>query len=95
MPYRHRRSFWLVLVGTTAFLTIDPALFLVVVALALSGVALIWTVMLTRMLLVEALAAEPTEDAAEGVCPLRVWQRRNGDLSSSARPTPSDHGAFS
>jgi len=88
---RHRCS-RLVLLGTTLFATIDTGLFLVVLALALSGVALIWTVMLARGLLAEALDAEPDDDAAESGCPLRAW--RGGQLSSSARRTPSDPGGF-
>jgi len=95
MWYRRRRSFWLVLVGTTAFLTIDPALFLVVVALGLSGLSAVWIVMLVRALLAEGFAADPIEDSAPGVCPLRGWLVGSRDLSSSGPPTPSDRGAFS
>ncbi len=56
---RRRRSFWLVLIGTTACLTVDPALCLVVLAVGLSALALTWIVMLARLLLVDALLGEP------------------------------------
>lgn len=95
MPHRRRRSFWLVLLGTTTFLSIEPALFLVAVALTLSGLALVWTVMLLRALLVEAFAVGQIDDASAGVCPLREWRAGRGDLSSSVRPTSSGPGAFS
>lgn len=92
MAHRRRRSFWLVLLGTTAFLTIDPALFLVVVALGLSGVAVAWSVMLARALLGEAFATGQTDDGAQSACPFRTWR---GGLSSSAPQTPSDPGVLS
>ena len=95
MRYRRRPKFWLVVAGTTAFLTIEPALFLVLVAVGLSAVAVVWTVMLARALLAEAFAPEPIEPTAEGVCPLRGWWTRERDLSSSVRPTSSDRGVFS
>ena len=86
MLRRRRRSFWLVLVGTTALVTIDPALFLVVVALGLSGLAMLWTVMLMRALLLDAWAGEHVDDTRQRACPFRA--RRGGvRLSSSARPT--------
>ena len=56
---RHRPLFWAVLIGTTAFLSIDPALFLVVAALALSALAVTSIVMLVHVLLVDALAGRP------------------------------------
>ena len=95
MRRRRRRSFWFVLVGTTAFLTVDPALFLVVAALGLSAVALAWAVMLARALLVEAFAGEQMDGATPTACPLRAWRDGNAGLSSSARQTPSDPAAFS
>ena len=94
MPPRRRRSFWFVLLGTTAFATVDPALSLVVVALGLSAVVVVWTVMLARALLVEVFAAGRIDDATPDICPLRGWRGGSG-LSSSARQTPSDPGAFS
>jgi hypothetical protein len=95
MLRRRRPSFWLVLAGTTVFLTINPALFLVVLALALSGVALVWAVMLVRGLIVEAFVAEDSDDSLPAVCPLRAWRGDGVDLSSSAQRAPSDPGAFS
>jgi hypothetical protein len=98
MPHRRRRrSFWLVLVGTTAFLTVDPALFLVVAALALSGLALLWTLMLARLLLVDAIGrhAAPIDDAAQGACPFAAWRGRGAAVSSSGSPTSSNRGVFS
>ena len=83
---RRRRSFWLVLVGTTAFATVDPALFLVVAALALSGLALVWTVMLARALLLEAFVGDDPDEALQRTCPFRA-RRDSSRLSSSARPT--------
>jgi len=83
---RRRRSFWLVLVGTTAFATVDPALFLVVAALALSGLALVWTVMLVRALLLEACVEDDGDEALQRTCPFRA-RRDDSRLSSSARPT--------
>jgi hypothetical protein len=87
-------SYWLVLLGTTLFATIDTGLFLVVLALGLSGTALVWTVMLAGALLAEALGAEPVDDATPGACPFRAW-RGGTRISSSARQTPSDPGGFS
>ena len=97
MQRRRRHSFWFVLVGTTAFLTVDPALFLVVVALGLSGVALVWSVMLAKLLLVDAIGAgrAPIDDAAQSPCPFAAWRDRGVSLSSSAPPTSSGRGAFS
>ncbi|MGH3056343.1 MAG: hypothetical protein ACRDL7_15320 [Gaiellaceae bacterium] len=95
MLRRRRRSFWFVLLGTTAFLTIDPALFLVVVALALSGVAVLWTLMLVRGLWAEAFSAGQVDGVTESVCPLRAWRGDPVHLSSSAPPTPLDLGASS
>ncbi len=94
MPPRRRRSFWLVLLGTTAFLTIDPGLFLVLLALALSGIAVVWTLMLGRALLVEVFA-EQTNDATQSACPFRTWRSDSAAFSSSAPRTPSDPGALS
>lgn len=53
---RHRPSFWLFLVVATAFLSLEPALFLVILALALSAVTLGSLVMLARALITDAFA---------------------------------------
>ena len=93
--HRRPRSFWVVLLGTTAFLTVEPALFLVVLTLFLSGVALVWMVMLARALFVDTFGVEPIADAQQDACPFKAWRTPHGGVSSSARPTPSDRGAFS
>ena len=95
MPPRRRRSFWFVLLGTTAFLTIDPALFLVLLALALSGIAVVWTLMLGRALLLEVFGVELADDATQSGCPLRTWRSGSAAFSSSVRRTPSDPGVLS
>jgi hypothetical protein len=95
MRPQRRRSFWVVLVGTTVFLTIDPGLFLVVTALALSGIALVWTLMLGRALLEEAFTAEQADHAPQSACPLRTWRGDGASVSSSARRTSSGPGALS
>ena len=52
---RHRRSFWLLLVGATLFLTVEPALFLVVLALGLSALAVAGSVTLVNAVVVDAV----------------------------------------
>lgn len=47
--------FWCLVAGTTVFLTLEPALFLVLLALALSGIALFWILLVVRFLVLEAL----------------------------------------
>ncbi|HXQ23179.1 MAG TPA: hypothetical protein VN812_15995 [Candidatus Acidoferrales bacterium] len=52
---RHGAFFWCVVAGTTVFLTLEPALFLVLLALALSGIALFWILLVVRFLALDAL----------------------------------------
>jgi len=62
---RRRAPFWLLLVGATIFLSLEPSLFLVVLALALSALTLTWIVLLARFLVFDALmgrAARTHED---------------------------------
>lgn len=54
---RHGTFFWCVVAGTTVFLTLEPGLFLVLLALALSGVALFWILLVVRFLVLEALVS--------------------------------------
>jgi len=61
---RHGVVFWLVLTGATLLMSLEPGLFLVVLALALSGVTLVWLVMLARLLLFDALAIPPVAPPA-------------------------------
>jgi hypothetical protein len=56
---RHRVSFWLLVIATTVFLSLEPALFLVVLALGLSAVTLWWIVLLAYMLVSDALGGAP------------------------------------
>jgi hypothetical protein len=95
MLRRRRPSFWLVLLGTTAFLVLDPALFLVVVALALSGVALLWIVMLAHALIVGALDQHEPDESARRACPVGAWRGGSAGLSPSPQRTPSDRGVIS
>ena len=65
MPARRRVArrapfFWLLLSTATVLLTLEPALFLVLLALALSGVAVTWIVLLAKMLLLEAWGTPET-----------------------------------
>lgn len=53
--YRRRKTFWLAVAVVTAFITIEPALFLVVLALGLSAVALFWIALVARHLVVEVI----------------------------------------
>jgi hypothetical protein len=55
---RHGASFWILLAGMTLFLTVEPGLFLVVLALGLSGLAVAWIAMLTRMLVMDAMGVQ-------------------------------------
>ncbi len=48
--------FWFLVAGTTVFLTVEPALFLVLLALALSGLALFWILLVARFLVLDALS---------------------------------------
>ena len=52
---QRRASFWLLMIGTTIFLSIEPALFLVVLAVGLSALAVWWILLMARMLLLDAL----------------------------------------
>ena len=55
-PAGHRGGlFWSVVAGATIFLSLEPALFLVLLALALSAVAVTWMVLLLRLLILDAL----------------------------------------
>ena len=56
---RRRASYWIVLVGSTLFITLEPALFLVVLALALSAAVLICMLLLLRALLSAVFVAPP------------------------------------
>jgi hypothetical protein len=49
----------MVLVGATAFLSVEPALFLVVLAIGLSAVTLATIALLVRSLLTSALGRHP------------------------------------
>lgn len=51
---RRARFFWVLLITATVLLTLEPALFLVLLALALSAIAVTWIVLLARMLVLEA-----------------------------------------
>ncbi len=53
---RRRPWFWLLVASSTVFMTLEPSLFLVIVALALSLLALCWIVLLVRLLVSDALA---------------------------------------
>jgi hypothetical protein len=63
---RHRTSFWLLVIAITVFLSIEPALFLVVLALGLSTVIVWWIVLLACMLVSDAVGGAPGESR----CPL-------------------------
>jgi hypothetical protein len=52
---RRRPWFWLLLAGTAVFMSLEPSLFLVALALGLSALALFWVLLLARLLLVDAL----------------------------------------
>ena len=54
---RRRALLWVLMCATTGLLTVDPALFLVLLALALAAVAVIWILLLARLLIGDALAA--------------------------------------
>jgi hypothetical protein len=56
---RHRVSFWSLVIGTTLFLSLEPALFLVVLALGLSAVTVWWIILLIYMLVTDALGGTP------------------------------------
>ena len=57
---RRRLPFWTLVIALTAVITLEPALFLVGLSLALSAVTLTWIVMLAKLLLVDALARDPS-----------------------------------
>ncbi len=52
---RRRTSFWLLVAGLAAFLSLEPGFFLVALAVALSLLTVTWIVMLIRVLLLDAL----------------------------------------
>ncbi len=52
-------SYWLVVLGATAFVSVEPALFLVLLTFALWALVLAWIVMLARMPVVDARIARP------------------------------------
>jgi hypothetical protein len=54
---RHSARFWVLLIGATIFQCLEPGLFLVVLALGLSALALVWIVLLAGMLLRDAFEA--------------------------------------
>ena len=58
-----RVFFWLLVAASTVFLTIEPALFLVGLALALSGVTLFWILLLVRFLVLDALSGHAGRQA--------------------------------
>ena len=63
----------MLLIGATVFLSFEPSLFLVVLALGLSALTLTWIVLLARFLLLDAFArraAAPTNSSGHGANPL-------------------------
>jgi cell division protein FtsL len=54
---RRSVSYWLLVLAATAFLSAEPALFLVLLALGHSALALVWIVMLARLLVIELSVA--------------------------------------
>jgi hypothetical protein len=50
-----RSTYWTLVVGATVFLCLEPGLFLVVLALGLSGLALVWIALLVRLLIRDAI----------------------------------------
>ena len=53
-----RRSvwFWLLVLGTAVFMSLEPSLFLVTLAVGLSLLALFWILLLARLLVSDAIA---------------------------------------
>jgi hypothetical protein len=64
---RRGMRFWLLVLGLTVFLTLEPALFLVVLALGLSALTLTWILILVRFLILDVVRGTPS--AAQ--CPAR------------------------
>lgn len=60
-PTRSRRgaSFWMLVVVATIFMSLEPGLFLVTLALGLSLLAVVWIGLLARLLLLDAFGAPP------------------------------------
>ena len=52
---RRRPWFWLLVAGTTVFMSLEPSLFLVTLAVGLSTLALFWILLLARLLVSDAL----------------------------------------
>ena len=48
--------FWLLVAATTVFITLEPSLFLVTVAVGLSALTLFWILLLTRLLVGDTVA---------------------------------------
>jgi hypothetical protein len=57
-PRTTRRGvwFWLLVIGATMFMTLEPSLFLVTVAVGLSLLALFWILLLAGLLVGDAVA---------------------------------------
>jgi hypothetical protein len=58
-PARRRPWFWLLVAGIVVFMSLEPSLFLVALALGLSVLALFWILLLARLLVLDALRALP------------------------------------
>ena len=57
--WRRRPSFWLIVAAATTMLSVEPALSLVLLAFGLSALALVWTVLLARLWLLEVFGMTP------------------------------------
>ena len=55
-PPRRRPRFWLLVAAATVFMSLEPSLFLVTLALGLFALALFWVLLLARLLVSDALA---------------------------------------
>jgi len=53
---RRPRWFWLLVAGAAVFMSLEPSLFLVTLALGLSALALLWILLLARLLVSDAVA---------------------------------------
>ena len=51
---RHGPWFWLVVVVTTVFISLEPSFFLVALAVGLSALTVTWIMMLARLLILDA-----------------------------------------
>jgi hypothetical protein len=52
---RRRPWFWLLVAGIAVFMSLEPSLFLVTLALGLSALALFWMLLLARLLIADAV----------------------------------------